>query len=88
MKSVIFIAFTAAGAAVSSVTALSFPRATEGQGFIAMPVRQVRPDYSDLDKRAAIEVTLKNQQFYYSTDSEYFPATSYSFERTDMIKKK
>ncbi|KAK1540285.1 eukaryotic aspartyl protease [Colletotrichum costaricense] len=68
MKSGIFIAFTAAGAAVSSVTALSFPRTTAGQGFIAMPVRQVRPDYGDLDKRAAIEVTLKNQQFYYSTD--------------------
>ncbi|KXH61118.1 eukaryotic aspartyl protease [Colletotrichum salicis] len=68
MKSGIFIAFTAAGAAVSSVTALSFPHAAEGQGFIAMPVRQVRPDYSHLSKREAIEVTLKNQQFYYSTD--------------------
>ncbi|OHF03468.1 eukaryotic aspartyl protease [Colletotrichum orchidophilum] len=68
MKSGIFITFTAAGAAVSSVTAFSFPRATEGQGFIAMPVRQIRPDLGHLSERDAIEVTLKNQQFYYSTD--------------------
>ncbi|KAK2018280.1 eukaryotic aspartyl protease [Colletotrichum eremochloae] len=57
-----------AGAVVSSVTAMSFPRATEGKGYIAMPVRQSRPDLGHLTKREAIAVVLKNREFYYSTD--------------------
>ncbi|GJC97282.1 eukaryotic aspartyl protease [Colletotrichum higginsianum] len=67
MKSEVFVA--AMGSVVSSVAALSFPRATEGKGFIAMPVRQVRPDLGHLTKREAIEVVLRNREFYYSTDS-------------------
>ncbi|KAK6225013.1 eukaryotic aspartyl protease [Colletotrichum tabaci] len=66
MKSEVFVA--AMGGVVSSVAALSFPRATEGKGFIAMPVRQVRPDLGHLTKREAIEVVLRNREFYYSTD--------------------
>ncbi|KAK1986155.1 aspartic peptidase domain-containing protein [Colletotrichum cereale] len=71
MKSGIFVALT--GGVVSSVTALSLPRATEGKGYIAMPVRQSRPDLSHLTKREAIEVVLKNREFYYSTDGENPP---------------
>ncbi|KAJ0161574.1 Candidapepsin-2 [Colletotrichum tanaceti] len=66
MKSGVFV--VAMGGLVSSVAALSFPRATEGKGFIAMPVRQVRPDLGHLTKREAIEVVLRNREFYYSTD--------------------
>ncbi|KZL86344.1 eukaryotic aspartyl protease [Colletotrichum incanum] len=66
MKSGVFVAV--AGGVVSSVTALSFPRTTEGKGYIAMPVRQVRPDLGHLTKREAIEVVLQNREFYYSTD--------------------
>ncbi|GJC82771.1 candidapepsin-2 [Colletotrichum liriopes] len=67
MKSGVFVAV--AGGVVSSVTALSLPRTTtEGKGYIAMPVRQIRPDLGHLTKREAIEVVLKNREFYYSTD--------------------
>lgn len=67
MKSGIFIAV--AGVAVSSVTALSFPRATQGKGYISMPVNVVKRDLSSLTKRDAVEVAIKNRAFYYSTDS-------------------
>jgi len=53
---------------VSLVTALSLPSATEGKGYIAMPVKQSRLNLDHLTKRDAIEVILKNQEFYYSTD--------------------
>ncbi|EFQ26606.1 eukaryotic aspartyl protease [Colletotrichum graminicola] len=56
------------GGIVSSATALSLPSATEGKGYIAMPVRQTRLNLDHLTKRDAIEVVLKNREFYYSTD--------------------
>ncbi|KAK2001111.1 eukaryotic aspartyl protease [Colletotrichum falcatum] len=66
MRPGVFVAV--AGGVVNWVTALSFPRATEGEGYIALPVRQRRPDLSHLGKREAFEVILKNREFYYSTD--------------------
>ncbi|GKT42461.1 candidapepsin-2 [Colletotrichum spaethianum] len=68
MKSGVFVAVV--GAVVSSVTALSVPRVTEDKGYIAMPVKQTRPDLSHLSKRDAIQVILNNREFYYSTDTQ------------------
>ncbi|OLN96553.1 Candidapepsin-2 [Colletotrichum chlorophyti] len=64
------ITTVAAAAAVTSVTGLSLPRATQGHGYISLPIKEVRTDLSTLTKREAVEVVLKNREFYYSTDIE------------------
>ncbi|KAK2048692.1 eukaryotic aspartyl protease [Colletotrichum somersetense] len=66
MRSEVFV--TVSAGIVSLVTALSLPSVTKGRGYIAMPVKQSRPNLDHLSKREAIEVILKNQEFYYSTD--------------------
>lgn len=69
MKPGILVA-VAGAAAVTSVAALSFPRAQEGAGYLRVPVNEVKPDLSGLSKRDAFEVLLKNRDFFYSMDSK------------------
>ncbi|KAK2032946.1 eukaryotic aspartyl protease [Colletotrichum zoysiae] len=66
MRSGVFV--TVSAGIVSLFTALSLPSVTKGRGYIAMPVKQSRPNLDHLSKREAIEVILKNREFYYSTD--------------------
>lgn len=82
MRPGILVVVAGATAAVTSVTAASVPRETiKGNGYLSIPVNEVKPDLGALGKRDAFEVLIANRQFYYSMDRECPPELAPSSSR-------
>ncbi|KAF9879397.1 eukaryotic aspartyl protease [Colletotrichum karsti] len=67
MKSGLLVALAGATAAVTSVAAAHVRRETiKGDGYLSIPVDEIKPDLSHLSTRDAIDVIIVNRQYYYS----------------------